>query len=403
MTNEAYIFDAIRTPRGKGKAGGALHTIAPIDLLATLLRALQQRYHLDTAQVDDIVLGCVTPIGEQGADIARIAALYADWHLDTPGMQLNRFCGSGLEAINLAAMKVRSGWQHLVVAGGVESMSRVPMGSDGGAWFSDPRVSRKTGFVSQGVSADLIATLEGFTRADVDQYALRSQQRAAHARDQRYFERSLVPIHDENGSLLLAHDELIRPETTLEGLATLTPAFAALGASGFDAVAIQRYPEVERIDHVHTAGNSSGIVDGAALVLVGSKEQGAALGLTPRARVVAAALVGSEPTIMLTGPGPASQKALKQAGMTINDIDLFEVNEAFAAVVLRYLRDMGLDDMDRVNVNGGAVALGHPLGATGAMLLGAALDELERADKTTALITLCIGGGMGIATIIERV
>jgi acetyl-CoA C-acetyltransferase len=403
MTNEAYIFDAIRTPRGKGKAGGALHTIAPIDLLATLLRALQQRYHLDTAQVDDIVLGCVTPIGEQGADIARIAALYADWHLDTPGMQLNRFCGSGLEAINLAAMKVRSGWQHLVVAGGVESMSRVPMGSDGGAWFSDPRVSRKTGFVPQGVSADLIATLEGFTRADVDQYALRSQQRAAHARAQGYFERSLVPIHNENGSLLLAHDELLRPETTLEGLANLIPAFATLGASGFDAVAMQRYPEVEQIEHVHTAGNSSGIVDGAALVLVGSKEQGATLGLRPRARVVAAALVGSEPTIMLTGPGPASQKALKQAGMTIDDIDLFEVNEAFAAVVLRYLRDMGLDDMDRVNVNGGAIAMGHPLGATGAMLLGSALDELERADKTTALITLCIGGGMGIATIIERV
>jgi acetyl-CoA C-acetyltransferase len=403
MTNEAYIFDAIRTPRGKGKAGGALHTIAPIDLLATLLRALQQRYHLDTAQVDDIVLGCVTPIGEQGADIARIAALYADWHLDTPGMQLNRFCGSGLEAINLAAMKVRSGWQHLVVAGGVESMSRVPMGSDGGAWFSDPRVSRKTGFVPQGVSADLIATHEGFTRADVDQYALRSQQRAAHARAQGYFERSLVPIHNENGSLLLAHDELLRPETTLEGLANLIPAFATLGASGFDAVAMQRYPEVEQIEHVHTAGNSSGIVDGAALVLVGSKEQGATLGLRPRARVVAAALVGSEPTIMLTGPGPASQKALKQAGMTIDDIDLFEVNEAFAAVVLRYLRDMGLDDMDRVNVNGGAIAMGHPLGATGAMLLGSALDELERADKTTALITLCIGGGMGIATIIERV
>lgn len=403
MTNEAYIFDAIRTPRGKGKPSGALHQAAPIDLLATLLRELQARHDLDTAQVDDVVLGCVTPIGEQGGDIARAAALYADWDVDTPGMQLNRFCGSGLEAANLAAMKVRSGWQDLVVAGGVESMSRVAMGSDGGAWVDDPRVTAKTGFVPQGISADLLATIEGFSREELDQYALRSQQRAAHARAQGYFARSIVPVRASGGLPLLEEDELIRPDTSLAGLASLTPAFATLGAQGFDAVALQRYSEVKQLNHVHTAGNSSGIVDGAALLLIGAQEKGAALGLVPRARIVSAALVGSEPTIMLTGPGPAAQRALKLAAMTTGDIDLFEVNEAFAAVVLRFMRDVGLEDAERINVNGGAIAMGHPLGASGAMLLGTALDELERTDRQTALVTLCIAGGMGIATIIERV
>jgi len=400
---DAYIFDALRTPRGKGKSSGSLYEVTPIDMVAALMREMQQRHDLDTSQVDDVVLGCVTPIGDQGADIARTAALYADWHVDVPGMQINRFCASGLETVNMAAMKVRSGWEELVVAGGVESMSRVPMGSDGGAWITDPKVNSKTHFIPQGVSADLVATLEGFSRADVDQFALQSQQRAAHATANGYFQRSLVPVKDINGLPILTQDELIRPNTTLEGLGQLNPAFQMMGEMGFDAVAMQRYPEVERINHVHTAGNSSGIVDGAALVLVGSHEKGEALGLRPRAKVRAAALVGTEPTIMLVGPGPASQKALKQAGMTVKDIDLFEVNEAFAAVVLRFLRDMGIEGHENVNVNGGAIAMGHPLGATGAMLLGTVLDELERLDLNTALITLCVGGGMGIATILERV
>ena len=402
MPAQAYIYDAIRTPRGRGKADGALHAVAPVDLLVTLFHALAQRTHLNTAQVDDIVLGCVTPIGEQGGNIARTAALYAGWDVDAPGMQLNRFCASGLEAVNTAAMKVRSGWEHLVVAGGVESMSRVAMGADGGAMFEDARVSRAIGFVPQGIGADLIATLEGFSREDVDRYALASQQRAAHAVQEGRF-RSLIPVCNAAGEVVLAHDEHPRPATTLEGLATLKPAFARIGEAQFDAVALAKYPQVSKIDHVHTAGNASGIVDGAALVLVGSAAAGAQLGLMPRARIRAAALVGTEPTIMLTGPGPASQKALKLAGMRIDDIDLIEVNEAFAAVVLRFLRDVGLADTTKVNVNGGAIALGHPLGATGAMLLGTALDELERTGQGTALITLCVGGGMGIATIIERV
>uniref|UniRef100_A0A7C1FFC5 Acetyl-CoA C-acetyltransferase n=1 Tax=Caldilinea aerophila TaxID=133453 RepID=A0A7C1FFC5_9CHLR len=399
---EAYIYDAIRTPRGRGKEDGALHGVKPVDLLATLFRALQERNHLDTAQINDIVLGCVTPIGEQGGNIARAAALYAGWDLDTPGMQINRFCASGLETVNLAAMKVRSGWEELVVAGGVESMSRVAMGSDGGAMYEDPRVSSAIGFVPQGIGADLIATLEGFTREELDRYALESQRRAARATQEGRF-CSIIPVRNEAGEVILAHDEHIRPNTTLEGLAALKPAFARIGEAHFDAIALAKYPQIRKIEHVHTAGNSSGIVDGAALVLVGSKSAGERLGLRPRARVRAAALVGTEPTIMLTGPGPASQKALKQAGMHIDDIDLIEVNEAFAAVVLRFLRDMGLEDTEKVNVNGGAIAMGHPLGATGAMLLGTALDELERTGKETALITLCVGGGMGIATIIERV
>ncbi|MBP6471966.1 MAG: acetyl-CoA C-acetyltransferase [Chloroflexi bacterium] len=400
---EAYIFDALRTPRGKGKSSGSLYEVTPIDLVASLMREMQQRHDLDTSQVDDVVLGCVTPVGDQGADIARTASIYADWHVDVPGMQINRFCASGLETVNMAAMKVRSGWEELVVAGGVESMSRIPMGSDGGAWIADPKVNSKTNFIPQGVSADLIATIEGFSREDIDRFALQSQQRAAHATTNGYFQKSLVPVKDLNGLPILTQDELIRPETTLSGLGKLNPAFQMMGEMGFDAVAMQRYPEVERIQHVHTAGNSSGIVDGAALVLVGSKAKGDALGLRPRAKIRAAALVGTEPTIMLVGPGPAAQKALRQAGMTVRDIDLFEVNEAFAAVVLRFMRDMGLEGSENINVNGGAIAMGHPLGATGAMLLGTVLDELERLDLTTALITLCVGGGMGIATVLERI
>ena len=400
MTTEAYIFDAIRTPRGRGKANGGLHETPAVDLLVTLFHALESRQHFDTAEVDDVVLGCVTPIGEQGADIARLAVLYAGWDERVPGVQANRFCASGLEAVNLAAMKVRSGWQDLVVAGGVEAMSRVPMGADGGAIPPQPDLHHPLAYVPQGISADLIATIEGFTRADADAFALRSQQLAAAARREGRF-KSIVPVQTPNGPVTA--DEHVRPETTLEGLATLKPAFQALGEAGYDAVALAKHPEVDHIEHVHTAGNSSGIVDGAALVLVGSREKGEALGLKPRARIVSIGLVGTEPTIMLTGPAPASRAALKAARMTVDDIDLIEVNEAFAAVVLRFVRDMGLGDLEKINVNGGAIALGHPLGATGAMLLGTALDELERRDKERALITLCVGFGMGIATIIERV
>lgn len=402
MPNEAYIYDAIRTPRGKGKASGAMYEVRPIELLTTLLKALQERNNLDTALVDDVVLGCVTPVGDQGGDIARAAVLNADWDVGVPGVQINRFCSSGLEAVNMAAMKVRSGWDNLVVAGGVESMSRVPMGADGGALAYDPAVSGKVKFVPQGIGADLIATIEGFRRQDVDAFALASQQRASHARANGHF-KSLIPVKDQNGLPILEQDEYIRPDTTMEGLGSLKPAFAQIGSMGFDDLALQKYTQVERVEHVHTAGNSSGIVDGAALVLVGTQEMGQALGLKPRARLLSAALVGTEPTIMLIGPGPATRKALKKAGMTIADIDLFEVNEAFAAVVLRFMRDVGLESTEAINVNGGAIALGHPLGATGAILLGTALDELERSDLQTALITLCIGGGMGIASIIERV
>jgi acetyl-CoA C-acetyltransferase len=398
---EAYVFDAVRTPRGRGKRG-ALHSVKPVTLGALVLDAVRERSDLDTARVDDVLLGIVTPIGEQGADLARTAVLMADWDVGVPGTQLNRFCASGLEAVNLAAQKVRSGFEDLVVAGGVESMSRVPMGSDGGAWFIDPETNLRTGFVPQGVSADLLATLEGVSREDVDAYAYRSQLRATLARDKGYFERSLVPVHDQNGTLLLDADEAIRSETTLEGLAALKPSFADIGALGFDAVAIDRYPMVEQIVHIHTAGNSSQIVDGAAAVLIGNDRVGADLGLAPRARIVAAAAVGTDPTIMLVGPGPAARKALDKAGLTVGDIDLFEVNEAFAAVVLRFMRELDLSP-DVVNVNGGAIALGHPLGATGAMLVGTLLDELERRDLRRGLATLCVGGGMGVATIIERV
>ena len=403
MPTQAYLFDALRTPRGRGKANGSLHSVRPLDLLKTLFDEMKERHDLDTSQVDDVLLGCVTPVKEQGGNIARTAPLYAGWDLDLPGAQLNRFCASGLEAVNLAAMKVRSGWEDLVVAGGIESMSRVPMGSDGGAMWDDYEVMGQLDIVPQGISADLIASLEGFTRADVDRFALLSQQRAAAAQANGYF-RSIIPVRDAAGNVLLDRDEHPRPDATLGGLAALKPAFEALGTMGFDAVALKKYPQLERIDHVHTAGNSSGIVDGAALTLIGSKEKGEALGLRPRARIVSAALLGDEPTIMLTAPAPASKRALAKAGMTAADIDLFEINEAFASVVLKFIREMGLPDgPERVNVNGGAIALGHPLGATGAMILGTALDELERRDLSTALITLCAGGGMGIATIIERV
>ena len=397
---EAYIFDAIRTPRGKRK-GGSLHEVTPSFLLGQLMQKLEKRHELDTSQIDDVVLGCVTPIGEQGANLPKMAAQYAGWNVDVPAMQVNRFCATGLETVNMAAMKIRSGWEDLVVAGGVECMSRVPMGSDGGPMAFDPKTNFKIPFVPQGIGADLIATLEGFNRQEIDNFALMSQQRATYATENKYF-KSLIPIEDQNGILILDHDEHIRKEATLEDLQGLKPSFHKMGQMGMDAVTLQRYTEVERINHVHTPGNSSGIVDGAALVLVGSKEKGKELGLKPRARIVSTALVGTDPIIMLVGPGPASKKALKKAGMTVKDIDLFEVNEAFAAVVLRFLKDMGIESLDNVNVNGGSIAMGHPLGATGAMLLGTVLDELERRDLRTALITLCVGGGMGIATIIER-
>lgn len=402
MPYDAYIYDAVRTPRGRGKADGSLHEIQPVDLLATVLRALQTRNNLDTSQVDDVVIGCVTPIAEQGGVIARSAVIHAGWATNVPGVQLDRFCASGLEAVNTAAMQIASGWHELVVAGGVESMSRLPMGSDGGAWFMDPRVNLESGFVPQGISADLIATIENFSRDDVDHYALQSQQRAAYAEQNNYF-KSHIPVQDQNGLLILNRDEHIRANTTLERLGNLSPAFEMMGVMGFDAVALDRYPKLERIEHVHTAGNSSGIVDGAAAVLLGSKEMGERLGLKPRAKILAGAVVGTEPTIMLTGPAPASKKALAKAKMNARDIDLFEVNEAFAVVPMRFVRDMNLDGTENVNVNGGAIAMGHPLGATGAMLLGTLLDELERNDLETGLVTLCVGGGMGIATVVERV
>lgn len=398
----AMIFDAIRTPRGKGKKDGSLHAIKPIDLLGGLLNQLQARYGFDTAEVDDVVMGCVSPVGEQGSVLPKTALLKAGWDVRVSGVQINRFCASGLEAVNMAAQKVASGWEDLVVAGGVESMSRVAMGSDGGAWAQDPATNAATGFTPQGIGADLIATMSGWNREDVDRFALTSQQRAAAAQADGRFDRSVIPVLDEIGIAVLERDEFIKPRTTMEGLAALKTSFADMGKMGFDAVALSRYPHVERIDHVHTAGNSSGIVDGAAAVLIGSEAKGKALGLTPRGRIVATALSGADPTIMLTGPMPAARKALAKAGLTVDDIDLFEVNEAFAAVPMRFMQEMNVSH-DKVNVNGGAIAMGHPLGATGAMLVGTLLDELERRQLKRGLITLCVGGGMGIATIIERV
>ncbi|AUG09396.1 acetyl-CoA C-acetyltransferase [Pseudomonas sp. S09G 359] len=398
---QALIFDAIRTPRGKGKADGALHSVKPVNLVAGLLTALAQRSDLDTQQVDDIVLGCVTPVGDQGADIAKTAALVADWAISVAGVQVNRFCASGLEAVNLGAMKVRSGFEDLVVVGGVESMSRVPMGSDGGAWVLDPQTNMHSHFTPQGIGADLIATLEGFTREDVDTFALHSQQKAARARADGSFNKSLIAVQDQNGIVLLDHDEFIRGDSTLEGLGKLKPSFEMMGQMGFDATALRVYSHVERINHVHTPGNSSGIVDGAALMLIGSEAKGRELGLQPRARIVATAVTSTDPTIMLTGPAPATRKALAKAGLRVEDIDLFEVNEAFASVVLKFIQDMRIDAA-RVNVNGGSIAMGHPLGATGCAILGTLLDELEARQQRYGLATLCVGGGMGIATIIER-
>jgi acetyl-CoA C-acetyltransferase len=404
MSTEAFVFDAVRTPRGKGKQTGSLHEVKPVSLLVGLIDELRTRNpNLDPARIDDVVLGCVTPVGDQGADIAKTAALAAGLPHTVAGVQLNRFCASGLEAVNIAAQKVRSGWDDLILAGGVESMSRVPMGSDGGAWAMDPETAYDTSFVPQGIGADLIASIEGFSREDVDAYALESQARAAKAQSNGYFDRSVVPVRDRNGLTVLERDEFLRPQTTLEGLGELKPSFATIGEmGGFDAVALQKYHWVERINHVHTAGNSSGIVDGAALVAIGSEQIGKEFGLTPRARIVATAVSGADPTIMLTGPAPACRKALAKAGLTVDDIDLVEMNEAFAAVVLRFMRDMDIP-WEKVNVNGGAIALGHPLGATGAMILGTIVDELERRELRYGMVTLCIGGGMGLATIVERV
>ncbi len=401
---EAYIFDAVRTPRGRGKTTGALHEITALSLATQVLQALRDRNALDTAKVEDVILGCVAPVGEQGSDIARIAALNADYDDSVGGVQIDRFCASGLEACNIAAAKVKSGEAELAIGGGVESMSRVPMGSNGGAWPTDPEIALKSYFAPQGVSADLIATRYGFSRADVDAYAVESQKRAAQAWAEGRFAKSIVPVKDQLGLVRLARDEHMRPDTTMQSLAALEPSFKMQGEvmPGFDGVVLQRYPEIEEVDHVHHAGNSSGVVDGAAAVLIGTKEIGEALGLKARARIVGAASIGSEPSIMLTGPEFVTRKILARLRMSPGDIDLWELNEAFAAVVLRWIQAMELDPAV-VNVNGGAIAMGHPLGATGAMILGTVVDELERSDKERALVTLCVGAGMGTATVIERV
>jgi acetyl-CoA C-acetyltransferase len=404
MANEAYIYEAIRTPRGRGKANGSLHGVKPVTLVTGLIDELRTRHpDMDPNAIDDLVLGCVTPIGDQGADIAKTAAIFAGLPDTVAGTQINRFCASALEAVNIAAQKVRAGWDQLIIAGGVECMSRVPMGSDGGAWAMDPETAYDTYFVPQGISADLIATIEGFSRQDVDAYALQSQQRSAAAWSAGHFAKSVVPVKDRNGVTLLDHDEHMRPDTTMETLAKLKPSFAGIGEmGGFDAVALQKFHWVEAIDHVHTPGNSSGIVDGAALVVVGNEQVGKDFGMAPRARIVATAVSGADPTIMLTGPTPATEKALRLAGLTKDDIDVWELNEAFAAVVMKWVKDFDLP-MDKVNVNGGAISMGHPLGATGAMILGTVVDELERSGGRYGLVTLCIGGGMGLATIVERV
>jgi len=400
---DAFIYDHVRTPRGRGKSDGALHEVTALNLAAQALGAIKDRNRLDPSVVDDVVLGCVDPVGEAGGDIARAAALVAGFGDGVPGVQINRFCASGLDAVNFAAAEVMSGQHDITIGGGVESMSRVGIGASGGAWPVDPSIAVKTYFLPQGISADLIATKYGFSRDDVDAYAVESQKRAAKAWDEGRFKNSVMPVKDVNGLTILARDEHMRPSTTMQTLAALQPSFVQMGEmGGFDAVAVQRYPEVETINHVHTPGNSSGIVDGAAAVLIGSKEAGKAAGLKPRARIKAFANVGSEPSIMLTGPIPVTEKVLKKAGMTVKDIDLYELNEAFASVVLRYMQAFDISH-DKINVNGGAIAMGHPLGATGAMIIGTVLDELERSNRETALVTLCIGVGMGTATIIERV
>ncbi|MEO0437841.1 MAG: acetyl-CoA C-acetyltransferase [Pseudomonadota bacterium] len=402
MPHTAYIYDAVRTPRSKGKPGGSLHEVKPIDLGAGLLRALQQRHDLDTAYVDDVVLGCVTPIGEQGSDVAKMIVQNADWDQSVAGVQLDRFCASGLEAVNIAAQKVASGWEDLVVAGGVESMSRVPMGSNGGPMSADPAFAAKTGFVPQGIGADTIATLESWSREDVDAFALESQRRAATAREAGHFDKSVVPVQDASGMTILEKDDFIKPNTTMEALGGLNASFEMIGQFGFDDVIMRKYPMLDQVNHVHTPGNSSGIVDGASAVLIGSEKAGADLGLTARGRIVATAVLATDPIIMLTGPGPAAKKCLEKAGMSKDDIDLWEINEAFASVALRYMKDLDIDH-EVTNVNGGAIAMGHPLGATGAMLVSIVLDELERRELKRAMLSLCVGGGMGISTIIERV
>jgi acetyl-CoA C-acetyltransferase len=399
---ECFIYDTVRTPRGKGRKDGALHEVTALELGSQVLRSIRDRNNLDTKIVDDVVFGCVDPVGEQGSNIARIAVLNADYAETTAGVQINRFCASGLEACNMAAAQVMSGQSDMTIGGGVESMSRVGMGASGGAWATDPSIAIKSYFAPQGIGADLIATLEGFTRDDVDAYSVESQKRAQNAWKNGYFKKSVIPVKDINGLTILDRDEHMRADTTMQTLAALQPSFAMPGEFAFDAVAQQRYPEVEQINHVHHAGNSSGIVDGAAAVLLGSKEAGKSQGLKPRARIRGFASIGSEPSIMLTGPSYVTEKALKRAGMTVDDIDLFELNEAFASVVLRFMKVLNIPH-DKINVNGGAIAMGHPLGATGAMILGTVLDELERRNKTTALVTLCVGAGMGTATIIERV
>jgi len=404
MSAEAFVYDAIRTPRGKGKKDGSLHEVKPVDLVVGLLDEVRKRNDdFDPDRVDDVVLGVVSPVGDQGGDIAKTAALVAGYPETVAGVQLNRFCASGLEAVNQAASRVRGGFEDLILAGGVESMSRVAMGSDGGPWAMDPATAIATGFVPQGIGADLIATIEGFSREDCDTFAVESNARAAKAWANGYFSGSVVPVVDTNGLVVLDHDEFIKPESTVEGLGRLRPSFAQVAEQGgFGNVALEKYHWIEKIDHVHHAGNSSGIVDGAAIVAIGNEQVGTDLGLTPRARIIAAAVSGADPTIMLTGPAPASRKALAKAGLEVGDIDLFEINEAFAAVAMRFMRDLGISD-EITNVNGGSIAMGHPLGATGAMILGTLIDELERRDLRRGLATLCVGGGMGIATIIERV
>ncbi len=402
MTNHAYIYDAVRTPRSKGKKDGSLHEVKPIDLGAGLLKGLQSRHDLDTSYVDDVVMGCVTPVGEQGSDVAKMIVQNAEWDESVAGVQLDRFCASGLEAVNIAAQKIASGWEDLVVAGGVECMSRVPMGSNGGAMAGDAGFQLKTGFVPQGIGADVIASLEGWSREDVDAYALESQKRAANARDNGYFDKSVLPVKDMNGLTILEKDDFIKPNTTLEGLGNLKASFEMMGGFGFDDVILKKYNSLEKVNHVHTPGNSSGIVDGASAVLIGSEKAGKDLGLTPRGRIVSTAVLANCPIIMLTGPGPAAKKALDKAGLKASDIDLWEINEAFASVAMRYMKDLDISH-EVTNVNGGAIAMGHPLGATGAMLVSTMLDELERRGLKRAMLSLCVGGGMGISTIIERV
>ncbi len=402
MTHTAYIYDAVRTPRSKGKKDGSLHEVKPVDLGAGLLRALQARHDLDTSYVDDVVMGCVTPVGDQGSDITKMIVQNADWDESVAGVQLDRFCASGLEAVNIAAQKIASGWEDLVVAGGIECMSRVPMGTNGGPMGNDPGFAMKTGFVPQGVGADTIATLEGWSREDVDRYAVTSQQRAAHARDSGWFDKSVIPVKDANGVTILERDDFIKPGTTVEGLAKLKASFEMHGSMGFDDIIIGKYPMIDKVNHVHTPGNSSGIVDGSSAVLIGSEKAGKDLGLTPRGRIVATAVLATDPIIMLTGPGPAAKKCLQKAGLTAADIDLWEINEAFASVVLRYMKDLDLN-LEVTNVNGGSIAMGHPLGATGGCLVSVMLDELERRGAKRAMLSLCVGGGMGISTIIERV